>query len=92
MISRRLAILIFGGLLFAAIFLLRLVLHTRPGVVVLAAILVFQLLRFFYRSMGALTITLWEISAKIAEWLQQNRGRRSTQSTQKEAGHAARLL
>jgi hypothetical protein len=87
--ARQLSLFIFGVLLVAAILLLRVVLHTKPGLLVLAVIVVFQLLRFFYRSMRMLTMALWETSARIAEWIQENHGRRSTE---KEAGHAARLL
>jgi uncharacterized membrane protein len=81
--------LLFTMLLLIVVTALRFALATKPGLVVLAAVLVGRLLRFLYESMHVLTVTLWDTSASAAEAIQMARERRAVA---KEARHAARLL
>lgn len=85
----RLQIFFFTVLLLAAMAVLRLTLHTVPGLIALAGICAVRLLWFLYRSMCALVIALWGVSAGIAERIQESR---ENGVSRKEAPHAARLL
>lgn len=86
---RWLHLFFFIVLLLAVTAMLRLTLHTGPGLIALAGGLVFRLLWFLYQSMQALVIALWELSAGIVVSLQESRARRASG---KEAPDAARLL
>ncbi len=86
---RRLPIFFFIVLLLAAMAVLRLTLHTVPGLIALVGICAVRLLWFLYRSMQALVIALWGVSAGVAERIQESRG---NGASGKEAPHAARLL
>lgn len=86
---RWLRLFLFSVLLLAAMIVLRLALHTAPGLLAFAGICAVSLLYFLYRSMQVLVIALWEVSAGIVERIQESRERGASQ---KEAPHAARLL
>jgi len=86
---RWLHLFFFSVLLLAVTVVLRLALHTWPGLAALVGGLVFRLLWFLYQSMQALVIALWELSAGIVESLQESRAR---SASEKEVPHAARLL
>jgi hypothetical protein len=86
---RWLHLLLFVLLLLALTTVLRLTLHTVPGLIALAGICAARLLKFLYQSMEMLVIALWDVSASIAERVQESRERRASG---KEERHAARLL
>ncbi len=86
---RWLQLLLFAALTLAVVMVLRFALGTKPGIIALAAALLIRLLWFLYQSMHALTITLWDASAGIAESIWDTRERRAAQ---REARDAARLL
>lgn len=86
---RWLRLLLFIVLLLAVVLVLRLMLHTAPGVIGVAGVCVIRLLYFLYRSMQALITVLWEVSAVIAERIQESR---VPDASEKEVPHAARLF
>jgi hypothetical protein len=86
---RWLRLLLFIVLLLAVVFVLRLTLHTVPGLIGVAGVCVIRLLYFLYRSMQALITVLWEVSAVIAERIQESR---VPGASEKESPHATRLF